>query len=138
MGDEPKDVGQRIKRFRETLGMTLAELARKADISKGYLHSLENQAPANPTLDTLKKVAEALDLTIADLIGAPKVRAVVPEVLPPGLEELVKELRSGGTPLDTETIASLASMRYRGQAPKTKQDFLALLYVLKQATGSNR
>ena len=138
MADEPTDIGQRIKRFREAQGISLAELARKADISKGYLHSLENQAPANPTLDTLKRVADALDLTIADLIGAPKVRAIFPETLPLGLEELVKELKAEGTPLEPQTIASLASMRYRGKAPKTKDDFKMLLYVLKQATGSKR
>ncbi len=138
MADEPADVGQRIKRLREAQGLSLAELARKADISKGYLHSLENQTPANPTLDTLKRVADALDVTIADLIGAPKVRAVVPSSVPSGLEELVKELRSAGTPLDPQTIASLASMRYRGKAPKTKEDFRMLLYVLKQATSGNR
>jgi len=138
MTDEPRDVGQRIKRIRETQGMSLAELARKAEISKGYLHSLENQPPANPTLETLKKVADALGVTIADLIGAPKVRAVLPEALPPGLEELVKELRSAGTPLDAETVASLSSMRYRGKAPTAKEDFRMLLYVLKQATSSKK
>lgn len=138
MADEPKDIGQRIKRIREAQGISLAELARMADISKGYLHSLENQTPANPTLDTLQRVANALEVTIADLIGAPKVRPVLPKALPPGLEDLVKELRSGGTPLDPETIASLASMRYRGKAPSAKEDFRMLLYVLKQVTGSKR
>ena len=84
MTDEPKDIGQRNKRIREAQGIGLAELARMADISKGYLHSLENQTPANPTLDTLKRVADALAVTIADLIGAPKVKPVLPKALPPG------------------------------------------------------
>lgn len=134
----PEEVGQRIKKLREAQGMGLAELARSAAVSKGYLHDLENQPSGNPTLDTLRRIADALKVTVADLIGAAKVKPVLADKVPPGLQELVKEMKAQGEALDPDAISSLSSMRYRGQRPSTKEDFRLLLYVLKQATAGKK
>lgn len=131
-------MGQRIKKLREAQGIGLAELARSAAVSKGYLHDLENQPSGNPTLDTLRRIAEALQVTVADLIGAPKVKPVLSEKVPSGLQELIRDMKAAGEALDPDTIASLCGMRYRGQRPTTKEDFQLLLYVLKQTTAGKR
>lgn len=112
--------------------MPLTELAERAGISKGYVSQLEGGAGANPTLDVLLRIAEALDVTIADLIQAPKAKPAVdlPSSLPPPLEELVKEHRAAGRALDDETVAWLANARFRGGA-KTKEDFAFLLRWLR-------
>jgi transcriptional regulator with XRE-family HTH domain len=138
MSHPPEGVGQRIRKLREAQGIGLAELARTAAVSKGYLHDLENQPSANPTLDTLRRMADALNVTIADLIGAAKVKPVLSDQVPPGLQDLVKEMRAAGEALDPDTISSLSGMRYRGQRPSSKEDFKLLLYVLKQTTAGKR
>jgi transcriptional regulator with XRE-family HTH domain len=125
-------LGARIRSLRTARGMPLTELAERASISKGYVSQLEGGSGANPTLDVLMRIAEALDVTIADLIHAPKAKPAVelPKALPPGLEELVKEYRAAGRPLDDETVAWLANARFRG-GTKTKDDFAFLVRWLR-------
>jgi len=51
-----------IKAWREHLGMTQAELAEKSSMSQPALARLE-KSDANPRTATLKKLAEALNIT---------------------------------------------------------------------------
>lgn len=57
----------RVRGRRERLGLTLAMLARKAGTSKNTILSAEHGADIRPT--TARKIAEALDVEIADLLG---------------------------------------------------------------------
>lgn len=50
-------VGTLIKRARERRGLSLSELARQSEISKGYLHSIENGATENPSFDVVMRLA---------------------------------------------------------------------------------
>jgi len=43
-------------------------LARLADVANNTLIKMESGENQNPTLDTLKKVAKALDISVDDLI----------------------------------------------------------------------
>lgn len=60
-------VGAQIKLRREQRGHSLTELARRADIGKGTLSSLE-AGRGNPTLDTLDALARALGIPLTDLL----------------------------------------------------------------------
>jgi transcriptional regulator with XRE-family HTH domain len=57
-----------IKVQRKALGITQEELADRAGIDRTYASQLE-RAIANPSLTVLCKVADALDLTLIDLLG---------------------------------------------------------------------
>ena len=54
-----------LKRERERQGMTLAELSDRTGIDQAALSRLENGRNANPTLDTLNRVASALGKVIS-------------------------------------------------------------------------
>lgn len=57
----------RIKELRERRGLMQKDLAELAIISKPYLHDLENnRRGAKP--ETLQRIAEALGVTVSDLI----------------------------------------------------------------------
>lgn len=54
----------RIKQLVKEKGMTMAEVAKKLDINPVNLSSAVN---GNPTLSTLTKIAEVLNVEVADL-----------------------------------------------------------------------
>ncbi len=56
-----------VKAWREYLGMTQAELAAKAGIKQPALARIEKPG-ANPRKSTLIKLADAMDLTVEQLI----------------------------------------------------------------------
>ena len=58
----------RIRVWRDHRGMTPTVLAQKAEIGQAFLSQLETGKRAG-TVETLRKVADALDLTIDDLVG---------------------------------------------------------------------
>jgi transcriptional regulator with XRE-family HTH domain len=132
MADEKPSLGERIQRHRKAKAMTLEDVAETAGVSKGYLSQLENGKETNPTVDVLGRIAKALDTTIAALLGTKKTRArlELPDTLPPGLEELVREYKDEGHPLDDATVAWLANARFRG-SQKTKEDYAFLLQWLR-------
>jgi len=60
-------LGSRVKEIRELKGFGLNELARMANISAGYLSSIENSKRDNPSMDILKAIAGALNASVEDL-----------------------------------------------------------------------
>ena len=60
-------MGYRLKAKREKKGMTLEQLEKKTGLSAGYLCNLENNKRINPSMETMKKIAEALDSTVQEL-----------------------------------------------------------------------
>ena len=62
-------LGKTIKHLRERSRMTSAELARRAGVTKPTISKLEDESAKNPTLDNLKKIASALGVSVAYLIG---------------------------------------------------------------------
>lgn len=61
-----KQLGQRIRELRMQQHMSQEELSFKAGISPAHLGQIE-RALKNPTIDTIAKIAVALDIPIADL-----------------------------------------------------------------------
>lgn len=61
-------IGERIKQKRELLGWQLNELARKVGISSSALSQIE-KAKSQPTIITLKLIAESLKTTVGELVG---------------------------------------------------------------------
>ena len=57
----------RLRARREELGISQAELAKRAGISRGYLIRVE-AARQDPTLGMLEKLAKALKVKVADLV----------------------------------------------------------------------
>ncbi|MFI9150631.1 DUF1918 domain-containing protein [Streptomyces sp. NPDC053367] len=65
----PGDIGRRVADERRRHGLSRAETARRAHMSPGYLAYLEEQ-PADPTMATLLRLADALGTSAMALRGA--------------------------------------------------------------------
>lgn len=61
-------LGKRLRRRRNELGLTLAQLSQRADTGTSTIHGIERGRTA-PRLDTLLRLSAALDMPIADIIG---------------------------------------------------------------------
>lgn len=61
---------RRLRELRVGLGMTQAELARRADVTTTYVSKLESAGSA-PGLDLVEKLAIALGIGVAELIQIP-------------------------------------------------------------------
>jgi len=62
-------VGRRIRRLRQSLGLSLSDVAAKAGLSRSLLSKVENARVSSP-IATLVNIAAALDTTVGRLIGA--------------------------------------------------------------------
>lgn len=62
------NLARKAKQLREKLGLSQEKLARLADVSNNTIINIEAGKQDNPTIDTLKKVAKALDVSVEELI----------------------------------------------------------------------
>jgi len=63
-----QNLAKNVKRLREAKGLSQEKLARLADVANNTLIKMETGENKNPTLETLKKVAKALEVSVDDLI----------------------------------------------------------------------
>ncbi len=77
MARPSRTVANNLRALRTQSNLTLLELAHKASIGKSTLAQIES-GNANPSLDTLFALANALDVTLTDLLAepTPKVRII--------------------------------------------------------------
>lgn len=68
-------MGYRIKTIREQLGMTQVQLAQKSGISRTTIWALENGTDKVTTTQTLKKLADAMNVTVDDLFATDDTRS---------------------------------------------------------------
>lgn len=62
-------LSQNIKRLRVSKSLSQEKLARLADVTHVNLSKLERGEKDNPTMKTLIKLANALEVTIDELVG---------------------------------------------------------------------
>ena len=62
------NLARKVKQLREKLGLSQEKLARMADVFNNTIINIEAGKQDNPTIDTLKKVAKALNIPVEDLI----------------------------------------------------------------------
>lgn len=62
------NLSKTVKRLREKMGISQEKLARLADVSNNTVINIEAGKQGNPTIETLKKIAKALNAPIEDLI----------------------------------------------------------------------
>jgi transcriptional regulator with XRE-family HTH domain len=110
-------LGERLRELRQSKGLTLKQLAERAEVSAGLLSQIEN-GTTDPSLATLRKLSEVFEEEIASLFAEPNAPlvhvsrpgerkrisaprgAIVYERLTPGrgdLEVLHAELAPGDT-----------------------------------------
>jgi len=61
-------LSKNLKKLREQKGLSQDRLAKLADVANNTIIKIEQSENINPTLETLKKVAKALDISVDELI----------------------------------------------------------------------
>jgi transcriptional regulator with XRE-family HTH domain len=91
MKDIQELLGKRIRGLRNKAGLTIAQLAEKANLSDNFIGCIE-RGERSPTLKTLEKVASALGVEIADLfVFSPKKKLSDAEEIKIRVEKLIEE-----------------------------------------------
>jgi transcriptional regulator with XRE-family HTH domain len=116
-------LGDRLKEYRKGLGMSQADLARKSSVSAAYVSELEGGLGKRPSGEILLRLANALEVTIADLLGQDiRPGDGDPPVPDPSLLEFARERG-----LPRSDVEMLASIRFRGDPPRTPRRW-AMIY----------
>jgi transcriptional regulator with XRE-family HTH domain len=123
-------VGSRVRTLRTERKMTLPALAERSGLSKGLLSKLENNEDANPSLETLFKVAEAFEVTLAEILESEQaqIKKVTPTDEPVWLEGLVKYLKANNRELDKDILNAMYVLRHRKAAKKADLEQWIFLY----------
>ena len=61
-------IADNIKKYRSKLGISQDKLSKLADVTYNTIIKIESGANINPTIETLSKIAKALDVGVDDLI----------------------------------------------------------------------
>jgi len=68
MSKEKSKIGETIKKYRLEKGMSQDKLSKLADVAFHTVVKIESGDTPNPTIDTVKKIAFALGVSIDDLM----------------------------------------------------------------------
>lgn len=123
------EIGRRVKKIREQLGLSQREGAAAAGMPSQYLCDLERGRIENPSLSTLKRLAQAYGIGVDQLIGQSLTDEV--EDLPQGLQELLRDpdWSKKITPSWTETLLRI---HHLGRSLQTKEEFLEAYLALRR------
>jgi len=72
-------IGENIHRIRKMRGLTLSELAERAQISKSYLSNIERNLNQNPSIQIVEKVAKVLGVDFRTLLSSKSLNSLYTE-----------------------------------------------------------
>jgi transcriptional regulator with XRE-family HTH domain len=134
-------LAKKIREERKKADLTLDELADKAGLSKTYLWELEQDEDGvkRPSAEVVLRIADALSLTIADLMGLPTVKVQKEVVsLPKSLSEFRDQQLKLGNKLSDKDLRELAGMSFRGGQPRTAEDWFAVYLAFARSNRKRR
>lgn len=62
-------ISENIRKYRKKKGLSQDKLAKLADVTHTTLVKLESGVNDNPTVRTLRKIADALEISLDELVG---------------------------------------------------------------------
>ncbi len=68
MSKELPVIAKNIKKYRDKLGISQDKLSKLASITLHTITKIESGATADPRIETLKKIAKGLNVSVDDLI----------------------------------------------------------------------
>src|SRR5690625_8028468 len=90
-------IGENIQRLRHKQGLTLSELAERANISKWYLSNIERNLNQNQSIEIIEKIAYVLNVDFRMLID---IKSVYDQIPDNEWLESVNELKESGVGLE--------------------------------------
>ena len=61
-------IADNIKKYRNKLGISQDKLSKLADLSLNTVVKIELDESPNPTIETIQRIAKALDVSVDDLL----------------------------------------------------------------------
>lgn len=124
----------RLKELRMARDLTLKGVADVTGLSVSYLSDIE-RGRTTPTLNTLESIAQALEVSIIDLLTGVDFAGEASQAgLPPGLAELLED-DEYGQEITEEWVETLSQIQLGGKRPQAKQDWLELYLHLRRILG---
>jgi transcriptional regulator with XRE-family HTH domain len=123
-------LSDQIRKHRLAKGLSIAELARRAKLSKGYLGQLEKGLNGvNPSGEVLYRLAFALGTSVSELLEKQIENSNI------DITEIPEELRKFALDeqLSDEDIKMLARIEFRGRRPRTVKDWNFLYESIKRS-----
>jgi len=68
MSKETSTIAKNIKKYRAKFGISQDKLSKLAGVTLHTITKIESGATPNPRIETVKKIADALDVSIDDLM----------------------------------------------------------------------
>jgi transcriptional regulator with XRE-family HTH domain len=118
-------LGTRLKERRQELGKRLAEVAAAADVSTGYLSSIESGTSV-PSLPVLARLAHALELSLAETLRTSGSTRLARGHLGPGVG--AKRLAAEGSRLQIVRLGSKPGTKGRAPLTVDRTDVVVFLY----------
>jgi XRE family transcriptional regulator of biofilm formation len=89
-------IGKNINEIRKRRGLTLSELAERANISKSYLSNIERNLNRNPSIHVMGKIALVLDVDLKMLLKTEITKEEEQQLPDKEWMELVYEIKESG------------------------------------------
>lgn len=68
MSKEKQTIGETIRKYRQEKGISQDKLSKLADVAFHTIVKIESGDTSNPTIDTVKKIAVALGVSVDGLL----------------------------------------------------------------------
>ena len=123
-------LSDQIRDRRQVQGLSFAELARQARVSKAYIHQLETSGEGmRPSADILYRIAFALGTSVGELLGKqlPSADDEITSV-PEALRQFALQAA-----LPEDDLKMLSRINYRGRSPQTVADWRYLYESIKRS-----
>ena len=120
-------LGDRVRKRRKALGMTAKAVAKAAGVSTSYISQVERGHQEDPSLPTLRRLADALSMDLHTLLGG-QATASDEAPIPASLRELAEELSLG-----VDVVHMLNGIQIDGRQPWHREDWLFLLLAIRRA-----
>ncbi len=124
-------LAERFRELRKERGWRLKDVAEVTGLSIPYLSDLERDR-TNPSLETLRTLAEAYEMTVHDLMAPVDFYGQrTAAALPRGLAELLEDPVLGAE-LTPDWVETLSRIELRGKRPESKRDWYEIYLHLRR------
>lgn len=120
-------LGERVRKRRKALGMTAKSVAKAAGVSTSYISQVERGHQEDPSLPTLRRLADALSMDFHTLLGGQTLQLDETPV-PASLQALAEDFA-----LSSDVVHMLSSIQIDGRQPWHREDWLFLLLAIRRA-----
>ena len=120
-------LGERVRKRRKALGMTAKSVAKAAGVSTSYISQVERGHQEDPSLPTLRRLADALSMDLHTLLGGQTLQ-LDETPIPVSLQAVADEFG-----LSDDVVHMLSSIQIDGRQPWHREDWLFLLLAIRRA-----